>query len=111
VAEWKGKHAVVELFLGRGSLEATVKAIFTPTDRCETAFYLVNGISFEANATRRGRACRRRPPRHAGRTVRTVSPPSSSSNEWDRKRFRSQSIALAGARWAKVIQSADICAS
>ena len=40
VAGWKGKHSVVELFLGRASLEVTVKAIFTPTDRCETAFYL-----------------------------------------------------------------------
>jgi tetratricopeptide (TPR) repeat protein len=40
VASWKGKHSVVELFLGRSSLEATVKAIVTPTDRCETGFYL-----------------------------------------------------------------------
>jgi tetratricopeptide (TPR) repeat protein len=40
VAGWKGKHAVVEFLLGRASLDATVKAIFTPDDRCETAFYL-----------------------------------------------------------------------
>ncbi len=40
VAGWKGKHRVVELFLGRGSLETAVNAIFTPADRCEAGFYL-----------------------------------------------------------------------
>jgi tetratricopeptide (TPR) repeat protein len=69
VAGWKGKNAVVELFLGRGSLEEAVNAIFTLTDRCETEFYLgqwhvIRGESaaarsrFEATA----KACRRDSP-------------------------------------------------
>ena len=40
VAKWKDKDSAVELFLGRSSPEATVKAIFTPDQRCETGFYL-----------------------------------------------------------------------
>ena len=40
VAGYKFKSAAVELFMGRISPEAALKAIFSPTERCETEFYV-----------------------------------------------------------------------